>query len=177
MWQDLVGVSLLLISLDDWPGSCHHIQLSLKTHQKMSRKPLLSVSKSDDSRRHYKEAFSAFDWTNSGRISYGSLKVQWNIMRLSSLSYLFSKAAMRRCGQNPTDIEVSDLINKIHDDSGSLDLEVTILNLHRHSFLSSFPFLALNLLPLLICMFQDFYCIMENRSHDTDPETGYKVGF
>ena len=98
-------------------------------------------------------------------------------MRLSSLSYLFSKAAMRRCGQNPTDIEVSDLINKIHDDSGSLDLEVTILNLHRHSFLSSFPFLALNFLPLLICMFQDFYCIMENRSHDTDPETGYKVGF
>ena len=31
---------------------------------------------------------------------------------------------MRRCGHNPTDIEVSDIINKIHDDSGSLDLEV-----------------------------------------------------
>ena len=37
---------------------------------------------------------------------------------------LFLKAAMRRCGQNPTDIEVSDIINKIHNDSGSLDLEV-----------------------------------------------------
>ena len=98
----------------------------------MSRKPLLSVSKSDDSRRHYKEAFSAFDWTNSGRISYGSLKVQWNIMHLS-LFYFSFKAAMRRCGQNPTDIEVSDIINKIHDDSGSLDLEVTIL---KHTVLS-----------------------------------------
>ena len=25
--------------------------------------------------------------------------------------------------------------------------------------------------------FQDFYNIMENRSHDMDPETGYKVDF
>ena len=33
---------------------------------------------------------------------------------------------MRRCGQNPTDIEVSDIINKIHNDSGSLDFEVWI---------------------------------------------------
>ena len=32
---------------------------------------------------------------------------------------------MRRCGHNPTDIEVADIINKIHDDSGTLDLEVT----------------------------------------------------
>ena len=126
MLRDLVGVSLLLISsLDVRPGSCHHVQLSLKTHQKMSRKPLLSVSKSDDSRRHYKEAFSSFDWTNSGRISYGSLKVQWDIMHHYFVSFiLFLKAAMRRCGQNPTDIEVSDIINKIHNDSGSLDLEV-----------------------------------------------------
>ena len=31
---------------------------------------------------------------------------------------------MRRCGHNPTDVEVSDIINKIHDDTGSLDLEV-----------------------------------------------------
>ena len=31
---------------------------------------------------------------------------------------------MRRCGHNPTDIEVSDIINKIHDESGSLDFEV-----------------------------------------------------
>ena len=31
---------------------------------------------------------------------------------------------MRRCGHNPTDIEVSDIINKIHDDTGSLSFEV-----------------------------------------------------
>ena len=31
---------------------------------------------------------------------------------------------MRRCGHNPTDIEVSDIINKIHDDTGSLNFEV-----------------------------------------------------
>ena len=31
---------------------------------------------------------------------------------------------MRRCGHNPTDIEVSDIINKIHNDTGSLDLQV-----------------------------------------------------
>ena len=127
MWPDLAGVSLSLLisSLDAGPSS--H-QPSLTTHQKMSRRPLISVSRSDDSRRHYKEAFSAFDWTNSGRISYGSLKVHWNITRPSfyhQFCFLL-KAAMRRCGQNPTDIEVSDIINKIHDDSGSLDLEVTL---------------------------------------------------
>ena len=33
---------------------------------------------------------------------------------------------MRRFCQNLTDIEVSDIINKIHDDSGSLELEVTL---------------------------------------------------
>ena len=127
MWLDLAGVSLSLLisSLDAGPSS--H-QPSLETHQKMSRRPLISVSRSDDSRQHYKEAFSAFDWTNSGRISYGSLKVHWNITRPSfyhQFCFLL-KAAMRRCGQNPTDIEVSDIINKIHDDSGSLDLEVTL---------------------------------------------------
>ena len=33
---------------------------------------------------------------------------------------------MRRCGHNPTDIEVSDIINKIHDDTGSLNFEVRL---------------------------------------------------
>ena len=33
---------------------------------------------------------------------------------------------MRRCGHNPTDIEVSDIINKIHDDTGSLTFDVTL---------------------------------------------------
>ena len=83
---------------------------------------------------------------------------------------------MRRCGHNPTDIEVSDIINKIHDDSGSLDLEVRFLK----QFESFSYCLYLQPTPIKIIQtvtFQDFYTIMENRSHDTDPETGYKVGF
>ena len=32
---------------------------------------------------------------------------------------------MRRCGHNPTDIEVADIINKIHDESGSVGFEVS----------------------------------------------------
>ncbi len=32
--------------------------------------------------------------------------------------------AMRRAGQNPTDIEVQDLINKIDNGSGTMDFEV-----------------------------------------------------
>jgi len=55
----------------------------------------------------YKAAFDAFDWNHSGRISYGSLQ-----------------DAMRRAGQNPTDIEVSDLINNIHDGSGTLEFKI-----------------------------------------------------
>ena len=38
--------------------------------------------------------------------------------------YVCMQGAMRRCGHNPTDIEVSDIINKIHNDTGSLDFEV-----------------------------------------------------
>ncbi len=33
--------------------------------------------------------------------------------------------AMRRAGQNPTDIEVQDLINKIDNGSGTMDFEVS----------------------------------------------------
>ena len=32
--------------------------------------------------------------------------------------------AMRRAGRNPTDVEVSDIINKIDDGSGHLNFEV-----------------------------------------------------
>ena len=89
----------------------------------MPTKSLLSIAKKDDNRQNYKEAFSAFDWTNSGRISYGNLQVMSEVLRKKWKKWVL-KAAMRRCGHNPTDIEVSDIINKIHDDSGSLDLEV-----------------------------------------------------
>ena len=30
---------------------------------------------------------------------------------------------MRRCGRNPTDVEVADIINKVHDETDSLDFE------------------------------------------------------
>ena len=56
----------------------------------------------------------------------------YNILRLKmlichySLTIILLQDAMRRCGHNPTDIEVSDIINKIHDDSGSLNFEVRL---------------------------------------------------
>ena len=34
---------------------------------------------------------------------------------------------MRRAGQNPTDVEVLDIINKIDDDSGCLDFQVRVI--------------------------------------------------
>merc|ERR1711997_704528 len=95
----------------------------------MAKQSFLSVVRKEDHQTEFREAFNAFDWNHSGKISYGSLQ-----------------AAMRRCGHNPTDIEVSDIINKIHDDTGSLN-------------------------------FEDFYNIMEERTRDTDPETGYKECF
>ena len=34
------------------------------------------------------------------------------------------KAAMRRAGHNPTDVEVTDIINKIETDAGNIDFQV-----------------------------------------------------
>ena len=42
----------------------------------MPYKPILSIATNENDRSHYREAFSAFDWTNSGRISYGNLQVR-----------------------------------------------------------------------------------------------------
>ncbi|XP_023327987.1 calmodulin-1 [Eurytemora carolleeae] len=56
--------------------------------------------------KSYQAAFDAFDWGHNGKIKYSSLQ-----------------AAMRRAGQNPTDVEVLDIINKIDDDSGCLDFQ------------------------------------------------------
>ena len=52
----------------------------------------------------YKEAFDCFDWNHSGRISTSDLQ-----------------SALRRAGQNPTESEVQDMINKIDDGTASLD--------------------------------------------------------
>merc|ERR1719431_2435581 len=58
----------------------------------------------------YKEGFDYFDWNRSGTIP------------ISDLQY-----AMRRAGQNPTDIEVHDMINKIDNGSGVFDFEDFLL--------------------------------------------------
>merc|ERR1711936_442060 len=52
----------------------------------------------------YKGAFDAFDWNKSGRISTSDLQ-----------------SALRRAGQNPTESEVQDMINKIDDGTASLN--------------------------------------------------------
>ena len=36
---------------------------------------------------------------------------------------------MRRGGKNPTDVEVTDIINKIDSDTGNIDFQVRLLTL------------------------------------------------
>ena len=60
----------------------------------------------DEERTAYYEAFTAFDWNNNGKISYGSL--------------IF---AMRRAGLNPTEVEVHDIINRLDDGSGVITFD------------------------------------------------------
>merc|ERR1712170_220974 len=55
---------------------------------------------------YYKGAFDDFDWNKNGRITCGELQY-----------------AMRRAGQNPTESEVQDMVNKIDDGSSSLNFE------------------------------------------------------
>merc|ERR1712013_519788 len=57
----------------------------------------------DEETFYYQAAFQSFDWNNSGRISTSDLQ-----------------SALRRAGQNPTESEVQDMINKIDDGSASL---------------------------------------------------------
>ncbi len=47
----------------------------------------------------------------------------WEIISVGS-GFQELQYAMRRAGQNPTDIEVQDLINKIDNGSGTMDFEV-----------------------------------------------------
>ena len=83
----------------------------------------------ENEERSYKEAFDYFDWNKSGTIPTSDLQ-----------------CAMRRAGQNPTDVEVflrnkrclwinelfaciqvQDMVNKIDDGSGVLDFEDFLL--------------------------------------------------
>ena len=45
------------------------------------------------------------------------------VVRDSMEKELF-QLAMRRAGANPTDVEVTDIINKIDNDTGALDFQV-----------------------------------------------------
>merc|ERR1712183_324880 len=75
-------------------------------HRQHMRQKMLGNQQDPEEFLSYKESFDFFDWNKNGKISYSSLQ-----------------NAMRRAGRNPTDVEVLDIINKIDDGSGYLDLK------------------------------------------------------
>ena len=76
----------------------------------------------------YREAFDHYDWNKNGKIPVKVTKIAhfstyfFLMIVLKDLQY-----AMRRAGQNPTDIEVHDMINKIENGSGVVDFEDFLL--------------------------------------------------
>ena len=81
---------------------------------------------------------------------------------------------MRRAGRNPTDVEVLDIINKIDDGSGYLDLKVTFRKMRTSTLVTSM--LERQSLRLSLRN-QEFLYIMSELNKDTDLETGYKETF
>ena len=77
----------------------------------MPKKSYFGFSKQEDHKKEFREAFNAYDWNHSGKISYGNLQVREFTVATGHLMTI-TQAAMRRCGHNPTDIEVADIINK-----------------------------------------------------------------
>lgn len=67
---------------------------------------------------------------------------------------------------------MADIINKHHDDTGSLGLVVTV-------FIYCFKFYVLSLFSLACgdLLVQEFCKIMEERSRELDLELGYKECF
>ena len=87
----------------------------------------MSAKLDQDEFQSYKAAFHAFDWNNNGKISSASLQVEaW--LWLANIIVVSPKAAMRRAGANPTDVEVLDIINRIDNDTGYLDFPVSWKN-------------------------------------------------
>ena len=43
---------------------------------------------------------------------------------IKNLKKILNQSAMRRAGANPTDVEVTDIINKIDNETGALDFQV-----------------------------------------------------
>ena len=84
----------------------------------------LKDSKEEEDKQLYKGAFDDFDWNKNGTIPTRVVFLcpldlqyyQYQYFLTQDLQY-----AMRRAGQNPTDVEVQDLINKIDDGTGTLD--------------------------------------------------------
>ena len=80
------------------------------------------VEKEEKDSRFYREAFEAFDWNRNGTIATSVSNCYLRIYVFPSLNHPQNlQYAMRRAGQNPTDVEVQDLINKIDDGSGNMD--------------------------------------------------------
>ena len=84
----------------------------------------LKDTKDEEDKQLYKGAFDDFDWNKNGTIP---TRVR-NYLFLLMLSVFILcivvqdlQFAMRRAGQNPTDVEVQDLINKIDNGTGTLD--------------------------------------------------------
>ena len=77
----------------------------------------------------YREAFDHYDWNKNGKIP---VKVRRKAQSFQCIIFLMIflkdlQYAMRRAGQNPTDIEVHDMVNKIENGSGVVDFEDFLL--------------------------------------------------
>ena len=78
----------------------------------------------DPEERACREAFEYYDWNKSGTIPFSVqfiVKIQTKMFTIFHVKAL--QCAMRRAGQNPTDVEVQDIMNKIDDGSGTLNVE------------------------------------------------------
>ena len=83
------------------------------------------ISVDEELKLFYKGAFDDFDWNKNGRIACGVIVTSHQIK--ISFFNCFSQDlqyAMRRAGQNPTESETQDMVNKIDDGSSSLNFEV-----------------------------------------------------
>ena len=63
---------------------------------------------------------------------------------------------MRRGGQNPTDVEVQDLVNKIDDGSGTLDFQDFVLVMSEKSKVQ-YHYFQTDLNPLGLNSFREYF--------------------
>ena len=80
----------------------------------------------DPEEKACREAFEYYDWNKSGTIPF-SVQIIFKKIQTIRMMIIFHvkvlQCAMRRAGQNPTDVEVQDIMNKIDDGSGTLNVE------------------------------------------------------